>query len=59
MKDADTDGSAIMGLLLNFFYAKFKSLLEIEVDGEYYNFFNEFITPQIQVVTKLNSKEEF
>ena len=65
MKDADTDGSSIMGLLLNFFYAKFKSLLEITTDESFsddkipYNFFNEFITPQIQVITKLKSKEEF
>lgn len=59
MKDADTDGSAIMGLLLNFFYAKFKSLLELKNNDEPYDFFNEFITPQIQVVTKLKEKEEF
>jgi DNA topoisomerase-2 len=59
MKDADTDGSAIMGLLLNFFYTMFKSLLTITKDGKLYNFFNEFITPQIQVITKSKTKVEF
>lgn len=55
MKDADTDGSAIMGLLLNFFYTHFKSILELNN----YDFFYEFITPQIQVITKQNKKVEF
>lgn len=55
MKDADTDGSAIMGLLLNYIHTQFPSLLKLED----INFFNEFITPQIQVVTKDNRKEEF
>lgn len=55
MKDADTDGSAIMGLLLNYIYTQFPSLLNLEN----VNFFNEFITPQIQVITKQNKKEEF
>ena len=55
MKDADTDGSAIMGLLLNYIYTQFPSLLRLDD----INFFNEFITPQIQVTTKQNIKEEF
>lgn len=55
MKDADVDGSAIMGLLLNYFYTQFNELLQLEnID-----FFNEFITPQVQVLTKRNTKVEF
>lgn len=38
-KDADSDGSAIMGLVINFFYQYFKSLILIP------GFFKEFITP--------------
>lgn len=41
MKDADSDGAAIMGLILNFFMTKFPSLLNIN------GFFSEFITPMI------------
>jgi len=41
VKDADTDGAAIMGLVINFFHLKFPSLLKIE------GFFSEFITPVI------------
>ena len=43
MKDADSDGADIMGLIMNFFETKFKSLTQLE------GFFNEFITPMIQV----------
>lgn len=50
VKDADTDGSSIMGLVLNLFFEKFKYLL-------YEDFFYEFITPMTQVITneKINS----
>ena len=44
VKDADADGSSIMGLIINFFQTKFPSLLQI--DG----FFSEFISPMIKVV---------
>lgn len=51
MKDADSDGADIMGLVMNFFQTKFPSLVAIP------GFFNEFITPMIQiVVTKPNNK---
>ena len=50
MKDADSDGADIMGLIMNFFEQKFKSLIQLP------GFFNEFITPMIQVV---NKKETF
>lgn len=43
VKDADSDGASIMGLVINFFSKKFKSLLEIP------GFFNEFITPMIKI----------
>ena len=55
MKDADVDGSAIMGLLLNYFYTQFNDLLQLDS----IDFFNEFITPQVQVLTKRNTKVEF
>jgi len=41
VKDADSDGAAIMGLLINFFMIKFPTLLTIK------GFFSEFITPMI------------
>lgn len=43
VKDADSDGSAIMGLVINFFDTKFPSLLKIN------GFFNEFISPMIKI----------
>lgn len=46
MKDADTDGAHIMGLVMNFFEHNFNSLVTIP------GFFNEFITPMIQVAGK-------
>ncbi len=46
VKDADSDGADIMGLVINFFHTKFPSLLQI--DG----FFAEFISPMIQVIVK-------
>ena len=46
VKDADSDGADIMGLVINFFDSKFPSLLKI--DG----FFSEFISPMIQVIKK-------
>lgn len=42
-KDADYDGSLIMGLLINFFYQRFKTLILIP------GFFCEFTTPVINV----------
>lgn len=42
-KDADYDGSAIMGLVINFFYQRFRSLMELP------DFFYEFITPVVNV----------
>lgn len=49
VKDADSDGADIMGLVINFFDSKFPSLLKI--DG----FFSEFISPMIQVMISQNS----
>lgn len=46
VKDADSDGADIMGLIMNFFDTKFKSLLQIP------GFFSEFISPMIQIKTK-------
>jgi DNA topoisomerase-2 len=46
MKDADSDGADIMGLVMNFFENRFKSLVKLP------GFFNEFITPMIQVIDK-------
>jgi DNA topoisomerase-2 len=45
MKDADSDGASIMGLIINFFSFMFPSLLGIP------SFFNMFLTPIIQVVS--------
>lgn len=45
-KDADYDGSAIMGLVINFFYQYFRELMERN------DFFFEFITPVINVYEK-------
>lgn len=42
-KDADYDGSSIMGLVINFFYKHFKSLLMLD------DFFYEFVTPVVNV----------
>lgn len=45
-KDADYDGSAIMGLVINFFYQYFRELMLLP------DFFFEFITPVITVYAK-------
>lgn len=45
-KDADTDGSAIMGLIINFFHQRFPSLLEIP------GFLSELITPVVVLYRK-------
>lgn len=45
-KDADYDGSAIMGLVINFLYQRFRSLMLLP------GFFFEFITPVITVYRK-------
>lgn len=50
VKDADSDGADIMGLVINFFDNKFPSLLRIE------GFFSEFISPMIQVIFKSGNK---
>lgn len=50
VKDADSDGADIMGLVINFFDNKFPSLLRVE------GFFSEFISPMIQVISKNGSK---
>lgn len=52
VKDADADGAAIMGLVINFFSTKFPSLLT-SVDA----FFYEFISPMVKVYTKDGLKE--
>lgn len=46
VKDADSDGASIMGLVINFFQVKFPSLLRIP------GFFSEFISPMIIVGPK-------
>lgn len=45
-KDADYDGSAIMGLVINFFYQYFRELMETGT------FFYEFITPVVNIYNK-------
>lgn len=45
-KDADYDGSSIMGLVINFFYQYFKELMLMD------DFFYEFITPVVNVYKK-------
>lgn len=52
VKDADADGAAIMGLVINFFESKFPSLLKI--DG----FLSEFISPMIKVIYNPNDKSK-
>jgi DNA topoisomerase-2 len=47
-KDADADGASIMGLIINFFDAKFPSLLKIR------GFISEFVSPMIKVIFKKN-----
>jgi DNA topoisomerase-2 len=47
-KDADADGASIMGLIINFFDAKFPSLLKIK------GFISEFVSPMIKVIFKKN-----
>lgn len=51
VKDADSDGADIMGLVMNFFDDKFPSLLQI--DG----FFSEFISPMIQIIKTNKNKQ--
>ncbi len=48
LKDADTDGAHIMGLVLNIFSTLYPEL--IKVDG----FFNEFITPMLKITISKN-----
>ena len=48
VKDADSDGAAIMGLVINFFETKFPSLLIIP------GFFSEFISPMIKIIYNPN-----
>lgn len=45
-KDADYDGSSIMGLVINFFYQYFRELMLMP------DFFYEFITPVVNVYMK-------
>lgn len=52
VKDADSDGASIMGLVINFFESKFPSLLHI--DG----FFSEFISPMIKVIYNPNDSRK-
>ena len=52
VKDADVDGSAIMGLVYNIFYTLFPWLLKS-------NFFYEFTTPAFQIILKDGTKREF
>lgn len=58
LKDADTDGAHIMGLVINLLQQLYPELLEIE------GFFNEFITPMIKLIVpikmfnKLNSPDK-
>lgn len=52
VKDADVDGSAIMGLVYNIFYTLFPKLLKSD-------FFYEFTTPAFQIILKNGDKKEF
>ena len=52
VKDADVDGSDIMGLCINLFYIKFKDILYLDQ-----GFFYEFITPILQIKTNNDCKE--
>lgn len=48
LKDADTDGAHIMGLVINLLEQLYPELLNIK------GFFNEFITPMIKLVIPIN-----
>ena len=52
VKDADSDGASIMGLIINFFETKFPSLISIP------GFFSEFISPMIKVVYNPNDSKK-
>ena len=52
VKDADSDGADIMGLIINFFDTKFHSLLMCP------GFFSEFISPMIKVVYNPNDPKK-
>ena len=52
VKDADSDGASIMGLIINFFETKFPTLITIP------GFFSEFISPMIKVVYNANDKRK-
>lgn len=52
VKDADSDGASIMGLVINFFESKFPSLIQIP------GFFSEFISPMIKVVYNPNDAKK-
>lgn len=52
VKDADSDGASIMGLVMNFFSSKFEALLDIP------GFFSEFISPMIQVIPKAKGSKK-
>ena len=53
VKDADSDGADIMGLIINFFDTKFNSLLT-KCPG----FFSEFISPMIKVIYNPNDSKK-
>lgn len=52
VKDADSDGADIMGLILNFFDDKFPELLRLP------GFFSEFISPMIKIVYNPNDPKK-
>jgi len=52
VKDADTDGASIMGLIINFFADKFPSLLQIP------GFISEFVSPMIKLTFPLKYKNK-
>ena len=52
VKDADSDGAAIMGLVINFFEDMFPSLLTFP------GFFSEFISPMIKVIYNPNDSRK-